>query len=172
MIKFLFEIDRRVLIFFQRFKAPYLDNFMRIITHSGDMNLLYIMLVIYFYFTRQIKYSINILVATAMVLVVCNIFFKNIARRQRPYDRYPTINVKISPRPNDYSMPSGHTFMAFAIATVLWGSPWMAWAYGLAVLMGISRMYVGVHYLSDVLVGMICGIGVGLIQVFWIPLLL
>lgn len=168
MIEKLFKIDKKVLYLFQQINHPILDTIMRWITHSGDLNVLYICLGIYFYWTKQRYYAVNIILATGLVLIVCNVLLKNILKRTRPYDRFDDIKVKIFPKPNDFSMPSGHTFMAFGIAISLWGSVWMPWAIALAILMGISRLYVGVHYLSDVLVGAVLGILVGLCVVFYL----
>lgn len=71
------------------------------------------------------------------------------------------------------SFPSGHTSAALAAATACWGtlpSKWRGIILALAVLMGLSRLYVGVHYPSDVLagalVGMFCG-GLGCLAVRW-----
>lgn len=63
------------------------------------------------------------------------------------------------------SFPSGHTTQAFAVASVVaahYASPWVkAAAYGLAGLVGLSRMEQGAHYASDVLAGALIGIAVG-----------
>jgi undecaprenyl-diphosphatase len=70
-------------------------------------------------------------------------------------------------------MPSGHALTAFAAATVLSAiAPWLRVPlFGLAGTIALSRVYLGVHYLSDVLVGAALGIGVGL-GVLWLAALL
>ncbi len=87
---------------------------------------------------------------------------KQVTRRERPYLAYPNlINGKI--HPTDYSFPSGHTSTAFATATSLslaypeWYVIAPSFAYAGAV--GYSRMYLGVHYPSDVLAGAVIGAG-------------
>jgi membrane-associated phospholipid phosphatase len=86
---------------------------------------------------------------------------KNIVKRDRPYVTYPEIeNVEVE---SSYSFPSGHTSVAFATATSLsmaypkWYviAPSFLWAGAV----GYSRLYLGVHYPTDVLAGAIVGSG-------------
>lgn len=83
---------------------------------------------------------------------------KKIVSRERPYnilDNINTFNIEMK----DYSFPSGHTAASFSIATILYLNipqlliPVML----LALMVGISRIYLAVHYPSDVVVGMIVG---------------
>ncbi|MES2275156.1 MAG: phosphatase PAP2 family protein [Bacteroidota bacterium] len=87
---------------------------------------------------------------------------KKITHRERPYLAHPDVIFGKSSSP-DYSFPSGHTSVAFATATSLslafpkWYVIAPSFAYAGAV--GYSRMYLGVHYPSDVLAGAVVGTG-------------
>lgn len=63
----------------------------------------------------------------------------------------------------DFSFPSGHATIAFAMATILsaYEQKFRGWFYGLAMLIGLSRIIVGVHYPLDVLGGGVLGWGIG-----------
>lgn len=87
---------------------------------------------------------------------------KNVTHRQRPYLAHPDLIVGKS-NSTDYSFPSGHASVAFATATSLslafpkWYVIAPSFAYASAV--GYSRMYLGVHYPSDVFAGALVGVG-------------
>ncbi|MGM9648368.1 MAG: phosphatase PAP2 family protein [Butyricicoccaceae bacterium] len=100
------------------------------------------------------------LISLAVCAFLTNIAIKLPIRRARPFERIGELCVLVK-LPRDYSFPSGHTSASFAAARILMlaapGSAALA-ALVFAILMGISRMYVGVHYLTDVLAGMALGI--------------
>jgi undecaprenyl-diphosphatase len=86
---------------------------------------------------------------------------KTIVAVDRPPVRYATPEPLVRV-PTDYSFPSGHTATSFAAAVILaWAVPRRAWLfYVLAVAIGFSRIYVGVHYPIDVLGGAALGLAV------------
>lgn len=96
--------------------------------------------------------------------LVVNVALKPLVGRLRPYDVIEGLSILVD-RQNDFSFPSGHSAAGFAVAVVMlrllpkrWGVP----AVALALLIALSRLYVGVHYPTDVLAGIAVGTAVAL----------
>ncbi|MBW8382385.1 MAG: phosphatase PAP2 family protein [Youngiibacter sp.] len=96
------------------------------------------------------------------------LILKNVIGRVRPFIEYGlTVIIK---RPESYSFPSGHAAMSFAVAGVFLftGHRYRKAFLAFAVYVSISRVYLNVHYLTDILGGMFLGLSVSYITVRWI----
>ena len=101
-------------------------------------------------------------------LFVNNVIVKNAVARARPYDTYNDL-ITLIKKPRDTSFASGHTTASFAAAGILvrfLNRPLSAAVICYAVLVGYSRLYLGVHYPSDVICGCLIGIS-GSIAVYY-----
>ncbi len=145
------------------------DWIMPIITLFGDAGIFWIACAVALLFIPKYrKVGLAMGAALAMGLVVCNITMKPLIARPRPYDYiremaeygYKNIQLLVA-TPHDFSFPSGHTLASFEAATVLLindkrlGIPAMI----LAVLIAFSRLYLYVHYPTDVIFSVFLGIG-------------
>ncbi len=147
---------------------PFLDFIMPIITKFGDGGIFWIALsTIFIIFKKTRKMGIGMGLALLMGFITGNLFLKNAVARIRPYDLNSDIEIIIK-HLSDYSFPSGHTLASFEAATVMllnnkkWGVP----AIVLASLIAVSRLYLYVHYPSDVLASIILGTGFAFLSVF------
>lgn len=137
---------------------------MRFVTSLGNFSIAWVMLALVLILIPKIR-KIGFVVMAAVILdsVLCNVILKNIFLRPRPCDVNTAIKLLI-PRPLGYSFPSGHTSASFAAVSALYFSGenkiWKA-ALALAILIAFSRMYLYVHYPTDVLGGILVGLFCG-----------
>lgn len=151
----------------EHIRCDFLDWFFPTITKLGDSGIFWILLaVIFLFFKKTRKTGLMMGVALLCGLIVGNLTLKPLIHRIRPYDLNPDAVLLID-RLSDFSFPSGHTLSSFEGATVLmirdkrFGIPAMV----LAVCIALSRLYLYVHYPTDVLAGAILGIGFGFLAV-------
>lgn len=161
----LLQLDGDILLFIQdMIRNPILDPFMKVITTLGNAGILWILLTILLLIPKQTR-RVGIISACALIasLLVNNILVKNLVARVRPYNAIETL-IPIVTKPAEYSFPSGHAASSFASASVCYRN--LPKKYGIlaiviAALISLSRLYVGVHYPTDVLAGVISGIVCG-----------
>lgn len=163
-------IDVSILLFIQEHvRMDVMNPFWKGITALANAGLFWIILGIILLIPKKTrKVGWMALLSLALGALITNVTLKNLVARIRPYDLVNTI-VPLIARPTDYSFPSGHTCASFASAAIYYrmlprkyGVPAMV----LAGLIAFSRMYVGVHYPTDVLGGILIGLASGGIVCF------
>jgi undecaprenyl-diphosphatase len=143
--------------------CPFLDAVMPVITHWGDGGIFWIVLALTFLsLPKYRKTGLAMGLALLFGLILCNLLLKPLVGRIRPFD-YQLLQGKVIDlliaAPKDFSFPSGHTIASFEAATVLlirhrrFGIPAMV----LAILIAFSRLYLYVHYPTDVLASIVLG---------------
>ena len=161
-------MELSILHLLQQIHTPWLDSLMIFITRLGDEGIFWITLaVIMLFFKKTRSCGIFLLLSMGICMVVGNWGLKNIIGRPRPFVADPSVVLKI-PAPGEAgSFPSGHTMHGFTAATVIFlhfKKPGIA-ALVLASLIAFSRMYLFVHYPTDIIGGILVGVGVALFVV-------
>lgn len=159
------QIDFKILDAIQQIRFGFLDKLMVFITRLGDEGYLWIAIaVLMLCFKKTRRCGIMLAIALIMGLVVGNLGLKTLIARERPYVQNPEMlkNLLIPPL-SSYSCPSGHTMSSIecAVAILLWNKKIGIPALVLAILIGFSRMYLYVHFLTDVLLGAAIGVAIG-----------
>lgn len=160
------DFEFSVLNFLHSMHNPILDSIMVFITHLGDKGILWIVLGIIMIFTKKYRRAgFTVILALLMMLVIGNITLKPLIARVRPYEYVDNITLLIN-TPTDYSFPSGHTFASFASAASLFFFHKKEGVFALVIasFISFSRLYLYVHFPTDVLFGIILGIGVAFIS--------
>ena len=151
----------------ENLRCAFLDAVMPVVTLLGDAGIFWIALAAVFLCVpkyRKIGFAMG--ASLLMGLLICNVTLKPLVARPRPYDYQlthygKTIQLLIEAQ-HDFSFPSGHTIASFEAATALTihnkklGIP----ALILASVIAFSRLYLYVHYPTDVLFSVVLGIGI------------
>lgn len=154
-------IEIQMLDWIQSIRTPAGDMAMTFITGLGDAGIIWIVLTVILLVIPKTRRS-GVVLATALCVdvVLCNGILKNLFGRIRPCDVNTSVRLLVA-RPDDFSFPSGHTAASFAAVTALvLAGERKLWkpALLLAVFIAFSRLYLYVHYPTDILGGVFVGI--------------
>ncbi|MBK5484518.1 phosphatase PAP2 family protein [Peribacillus sp. TH16] len=169
------NFDRAVISFVQGLESPFLTTIMKVFTFIGSSSSIIILsLLVLFYLYKVLKHRLELVLFSAVVVgsTLLNLILKLFFQRARP-DLHRLIEI------GGYSFPSGHAMNAFTLYGILtfllWRHISTMWGRTLLILfsvmmiltIGISRIYLGVHYPSDIIGGYL-GSGCWLAISIWV----
>ena len=158
--------DGQILLWIQdNVRNDMLTPIIKFITNLGNSGWIWIALTILcLLFAKTRKAGVLSAIALIGSLLINNLLLKNLIARARPYEVVEGLTRLIEAQ-TDYSFPSGHAGASFAAAVIFFiylpkklGVP----ALVLAILISLSRLYLGVHYLTDVLAGGLMGTAIAI----------
>lgn len=139
---------------------PFLDSLFPIITFLGDKGMIWILISLFLLSSKRYRKT-GLMVISALILatILGEGLLKNLIQRPRPFIDYPMFELIILP-PSGYSFPSGHTTSSFAAAGILSKNfkKFQTIFWVLAFAISFSRLYLLVHYPSDIIVGILVGL--------------
>ena len=159
-----FEFE--ILDFIYNIHNPVLDACMRFVTCLGDGGIMWIILGLVMCFIKKYRRAgATVLLALLMMLVIGNVTLKPLIARIRPYEFADHVSLIIA-APDDFSFPSGHTFASFAsaVSIFMFHKKEGCISLILASVIAFSRLYLYVHYPTDILAGIVLGIAVAFIS--------
>lgn len=158
---YILNLDYTVIDFMKNITNDKLTTFFKFITFFGDWYIPFIIILLSFIISKNIKYT-YILGINYIFFGIVSILSKNIIFRPRPLEAL----IKI---PSSYSFPSGHTLTSIGFYIILWyiltynktkkvKYLFFSLFFILIFLIGLSRIYLGIHYFSDVIGAVIISI--------------
>jgi undecaprenyl-diphosphatase len=161
MFKKIQSIDDKVIDNIIKIRSPLKNKIMIAASSAGNLGIIWFVICLPFLIYAPWRLTgVNIIFALGFTQLICEVMLKHIVRRERPVWSLPDEEQLIH-RPKYYSFPSGHTSASFCVVAVsLLRAPWPVTLIVLfcAIMVSSSRVYLRVHYLSDVVVGMILGL--------------
>ena len=148
----------------QQLHTPVMDALAVFFNYAGEHGEIWIVCTLFLLLTRKNRRAgLAMAIALVLYLVVGDGILKPLFARPRPCDLNPAVTLLV-PRPHGWSLPSGHTSSAFAASFALYrqNRPLGVAALVLAAFISFTRLYLYVHFPTDVLAGVAVGIVLGI----------
>lgn len=152
--------ELQILDFIQNhMKNSVMDVIMKTVSLTGTVGAIWFLFAVILFIKKDTRItSISLCFSLVIGVIICSVIIKPLVARIRPCNVNNIVNMLVA-CPHDYSFPSGHTTAAFAAATCLMFCKNKFWPYFMvfAFIMAFSRMYLYVHFPTDIIAGCILG---------------
>jgi membrane-associated phospholipid phosphatase len=170
------NIEKRIVIFLNSFHWKSLDFISEMISNITVLIVLWSSIILYS-MTIDFRFGLNVLIKLILVFGVHYVISEGIIKygakklslqRKRPYTAYPNEIKGIGRNFSDSSFPSSHVSSVVGGLVILYSVYPLAWPALVlfAILLGLSRLHNGMHYPSDILAGIVLGLGYGWLTLF------
>lgn len=161
MLESLQKIDVNMLkLIHDNLQNHMLDKIMPFITSLGNLGLVWIVISLALLLSKRYR-IVGLLCISVLILnaLLGEGILKNLIQRQRPFSSMPKVSLLID-KPTSFSFPSGHTSSSFAVVGIIWSQlkKYRIYVILLACLIAFSRLYLFVHYPSDIIGGIVQGL--------------
>ena len=149
-------------------QCTFLDTTMPVITHMGSAGFLIVFAVFMMLLKKYRRTGFSVALSMVFGLLICNIILKPGIARIRPYDYQEQMGIMINlliEKQHDFSFPSGHTIATFEAATAIFlnHKKMGTVALILASIIAFSRLYLYIHYPTDVFTSVILGVALAIL---------
>lgn len=157
----LLYLDKEIMLYIQEnLRNVTADTVMKAITHLGDLGIIWILIILILAMSKNYKKTALLMaIALSLGLLITNVVLKNNVHRKRPFHAIDNLFPLIS-KPKDWSFPSGHATSSIGCGLIMLKN--LPKKYGISgftigLLIAVSRVYLGVHYTTDVIAGGLIG---------------
>jgi undecaprenyl-diphosphatase len=169
VLTFVNNLDQSVLLWIQAtWHNAVLDQIMIASSALGTKGLVWIVIALALMINRKTRF-IGFIALAALLLATAmgEGLLKHLIQRPRPYDDFPSVHLLIA-KSTVYSFPSGHATSSFAVAAVLarYLKKYAVAFWSLAALIAFSRLYLFMHYPTDIIAGILLGLICGEICIY------
>lgn len=161
-------MEATILLALQSLRLPILVQIAALVSALGNYGFVWIVIaLIMIFFAHRNNVGISMITAVLISGILAGFILQPIFSQVRPCDANIGITAVMGVSRAGYSLPSFHAMSSFACATVMAmtaGRSWGTWSIIGALLISISRLYLGVEWPVDVLAGAIIGVLIGIVS--------
>lgn len=161
-------METTILLALQSLRLPVLTQLAALVSAFGNYAFIWVVIgILLIVFAHRNDVGITVIFTVILAGIIVGFILQPMFAHVRPYDAGIGVSAVMGVSRTGYSFPSFHAATSFAAATVIAmiaGRRWGSWAFVGAVLISLSRVYLGVEWPIDIVVGAVVGVLVGVVS--------